>query len=247
MDSKDWDDRYARSELLWGIEPNRWVVRELADHQPAHAPSGTPSGAPGRSLGHALDLAAGEGRNAIWLAARGWEVTGLDFSAVALERAERLTADLPDEVADRLTWRHGDARSFDAPAGGYDLILVAYLQLPAEDRRAALRHAADALAPGATLLVVGHDLSNLTEGVGGPQDPAVLFTPEDVLADLADRGLRTIRAERVHRPVGLEPGREAGHEPGHEAGREPGHEAGHEREGRGVAIDALVRLERGTA
>ncbi|MGW2375748.1 MULTISPECIES: class I SAM-dependent methyltransferase [Kitasatospora] len=206
MDSQGWDDRYAASELVWGAAPNRWVVRELTGSTP----------------GRALDLGAGEGRNAIWLATQGWEVTGLDFSAVALERAERLTAELPDEVADRLTWRHGDARTDEDPAA-YDLVLVAYLQLPAEDRRAALHRAADALAPGGTLLVIGHDLTNLTDGVGGPQDPAVLFTPEDVLADLAEYGLRTVRAERVHRTVG---------EPGHKGGLT------------GVAVDALVRLER---
>ncbi|WP_063780284.1 bifunctional 2-polyprenyl-6-hydroxyphenol methylase/3-demethylubiquinol 3-O-methyltransferase UbiG [Kitasatospora sp. MY 5-36] len=224
MDSQDWDDRYAASELVWGAAPNRWVVRELA----------------GRTPGHALDLAAGEGRNAIWLAAQGWEVTGLDFSAVALERAERLTAELPDEVADRLTWRHGDARAYEAPAAGYDLVLVAYLQIPAAERRAALRRAADALSPGGTLLVIGHDLSNLTEGVGGPQDPAVLFTPEDVLADLADRGLRTVRAERVHRTVDGEPGHKGA------AGAESGEGAEANGGGRGgrVAVDALVRLER---
>lgn len=211
MDSQDWNDRYAASELVWGAEPNRWVVEELT----------------GRTPGHALDLAAGEGRNGIWLARQGWRVTGLDYSAVALERAERLTADLPDEVADRLTWRHDDARTFPVPPEGYDLVLVAYLQLPADDRRTALRRAAAALAPGATLLVVGHDTTNLTEGVGGPQDRRVLFTPDDVLADLADAGLRTVRAERVHRPVAAE----AGHR-------------GSAGEGRGVAIDALVRLEK---
>ncbi|MFB7471495.1 class I SAM-dependent methyltransferase [Kitasatospora sp. NPDC056184] len=200
MDSRAWDDRYAASELVWGTEPNRWVVRELA----------------GLAPGRALDLAAGEGRNSMWLAGLGWEVTGLDFSTVALGRAERLTAALPDEVADRLTWRHGDARAFEAPPEGYDLVLVAYLQLPAEDRRAALRRGAGVLAPGGTLLVVGHDSANLAEGAGGPRDPAVLFTPEDVLADLAGTGLRTVRAERVRRPVG--------------DGAE--------------AVDALVRLER---
>ncbi|WP_031076725.1 class I SAM-dependent methyltransferase [Streptomyces sp. NRRL WC-3742] len=216
MDSQDWDDRYAASELVWGAEPNRWVVRELTDL------------APGTDLAPrtALDLAAGEGRNAIWLATRGWDVTGLDYSAVALERAERLTAELPDEVADRLTWRHGDARTFESPEAGYDLVLVAYLQLPAGDRRTALRRAAEALAPGGTLLVVGHDLTNLTEGVGGPQDPAVLFTPEDVLADLEGLGLHTVRAERVHRTVGSDPGHGGGE---------------------GTAVDALVRLERGAA
>ncbi|MQS17730.1 class I SAM-dependent methyltransferase [Streptomyces kaniharaensis] len=209
MDSQDWDDRYAASELVWGAEPNMWVVRELT----------------GRTPGRALDVAAGEGRNAIWLAAQGWEVTGFDFSAVAVERAERLTAELPDEVADRLTWRHDDARTFEPPATGYDLVLVAYLQVPARDRRTALRHAADALAPGGTLLVIGHDLHNLTEGIGGPQDPRVLYTPDDVLADLAGLGLTTVRAERVHRLVGGEPGHRGG--------------------GGGTAVDLLVRLERG--
>ncbi|MFB6894496.1 class I SAM-dependent methyltransferase [Kitasatospora sp. NPDC056327] len=210
MDSRAWDDRYAASELVWGSEPNRWVVRELT----------------GLAPGRALDLAAGEGRNSMWLAGLGWEVTGLDFSTVALGRAERLTAALPDEVADRLTWRHGDARTFEAPPGGYDLVLVAYLQLPAEGRREALRRAAAALAPGGTLLVVAHDSTNLTEGTGGPQDPAVLYGPDDVLADLSGTRLRTVRAERVRRPVAVD----AGHRGA----------AG----GAAEAVDALVRLER---
>ncbi|MFF2041373.1 class I SAM-dependent methyltransferase [Kitasatospora sp. NPDC058170] len=236
MDSQDWDDRYAASGLVWGAEPNRWVVRELtglrAAADPAEGPAeafaeGADEPAEGPARGRALDLAAGEGRNSIWLARQGWQVTGLDFSAVALDRAARLAEGLPAATAARLTWRQADARTFDAPAGGYDLILVAYLQLPAEDRRSALRRAAAALAPGGTLLVVGHDSSNLTEGVGGPQDPRVLFTPEDVLADLAEAGLRTVRAERVRRPVGAE--------------------AAHVRAGEdraAEAVDALVRLER---
>ncbi|MCX4689792.1 class I SAM-dependent methyltransferase [Kitasatospora purpeofusca] len=223
MDSRAWDERYAASELVWGTGPNGWVVRELA----------------GLAPGRALDLAAGEGRNGIWLAGLGWEVTGLDFSTVALGRAERLTASLPDEVADRLTWRHGDARGFEAPPEGYDLVVVAYLQIPAEDRRAALRRAAAALAPGGTLLVVGHDSANLTEGVGGPQDPAVLYTSEDVLADLAGAGLRTVRAERVLRPVAAETGHR-----GQDGGQDQEQHRGGPEGGGAVAVDALVRLER---
>ncbi|MCG6497931.1 bifunctional 2-polyprenyl-6-hydroxyphenol methylase/3-demethylubiquinol 3-O-methyltransferase UbiG [Kitasatospora sp. A2-31] len=228
MESRDWDERYAASESVWGAEPNRWVVRELT------------SLAPGR----ALDVAAGEGRNSIWLARRGWHVTGLDFSAVALERAERLTADLPDEVADRLTWRHGDARELEVPSEGYDLVLVAYLQLPAEDRRAALVRAAAALAPGGTLLVIAHDSTNLTEGVGGPQDPGVLYTPDDVLADLDGAGLHTVRAERVRRPVDAEGGHRSAAVAGDAGGvvLGAGGDTGAPR--RTEAIDALVRLER---
>ncbi|MGW6917024.1 class I SAM-dependent methyltransferase [Kitasatospora sp. NPDC054939] len=233
MDSEAWDARYAASDLVWGAEPNRWVVRELT----ALAP------------GRALDLAAGEGRNSIWLARRGWRVTALDFSAVALDRGARLAAGEAADAADaadpaptaagRLDWRLGDARTYRPPAGdpGFDLVLVAYLQLPAADRRAALRGAARALGPGGTLLVVGHDTSNLTEGVGGPRDARVLFTPQDVLDDLAGSGLTAVRAERVRRPVGAE----SAHQrtaPGDAPGEAPGDAPARE------AIDALVRLVR---
>ncbi|MDH6124973.1 class I SAM-dependent methyltransferase [Kitasatospora sp. GP82] len=210
MESHDWDQRYRSAELVWGTEPNRWVRRECRGLPP----------------GRALDLAAGEGRNSLWLAARGWRVTALDFSPVALDRGRRLAAGLPDAVSDRLTWVEADARTHVPEPGAYDLVLIAYLHLPAEQRRTVLRTAADALAPGGTLLVVGHDTTNLTEGSGGPSDPAVLFTPDDVIADLADRQLRTVRAERVRRQPHV----------ANTAGAAHGATA--------EAIDALVRLER---
>lgn len=185
MDSRAWDERYAAKDLVWGGEPNRWVVRETQDLPP----------------GTALDLAAGEGRNAVWLAARGWRATAVDFSAVALERGRRLATARPDGAADRLTWVLGDVSAGEAVTGTFDLVLMIYLHLPAAARRRVLVRAARSLAPGGRLLVVGHDATNLTEGIGGPQDPAVLFTPEDVLADLDGAGLETVRAERVRRPV----------------------------------------------
>ncbi|MEV6208459.1 class I SAM-dependent methyltransferase [Kitasatospora sp. NPDC051914] len=206
MDSQEWDARYRVTEQLWGVEPNRWVVRECADLPP----------------GRALDLAAGEGRNSIWLAERGWHATAVDFSAVALHRGRALAATRPGGTADRIDWVHADVLTHTPEPGGHDLVLVAYLQIPADDRRTALRSAAGALAPGGTLLVVGHDTANLTEGVGGPQDPRVLFTPADVLADLAGLGLETVRAEQVRRSVAAPDGRGT----------------------TGEAVDALVRLRR---
>jgi SAM-dependent methyltransferase len=185
MDSHEWNARYSASALVWGTEPNRWIRRETAD----------------LTAGRALDLAAGEGRNGIWLAEQGWQVTAVDFSAVALDRARQLADARLGPDAERLTLVCADALEYRPAPGGYDLVLVAYLQLPAAQRRPVLRSAAEALAPGGTLLVVGHDSSNLTEGTGGPQDPAVLFTAEDVLADVADHTLTTVRAERVRRPV----------------------------------------------
>jgi SAM-dependent methyltransferase len=201
VDAKAWDERYAASELVWSVEPNQFVARECADLAP----------------GRALDLAAGEGRNAIWLARRGWQVTALDFSKVAVDKGRRLAGDLAIDwvVADATTW---------TPTGSYDLVLVAYLQLPADERRAVNRTAYDALAPGGTLLLVAHDSTNLTEGTGGPQDAAVLMTADDVLADLADRDVVVEKAGRVEREVRAED------EHGGETSR--------------TAYDCLVRLRR---
>jgi SAM-dependent methyltransferase len=167
MDSTAWDQRYADRELVWGAPPNRYVV----EHAGALAP------------GRALDLACGEGRNAIWLATRGWQVTGSDFSAVALGKAAQVAAGAPRSVGARLTWRHADAVT-DELGGPYDLVLHVYLHLAAAARTAVLSRACAALAPGGTLLVVAHDGTNLTDGTGGPQDPDVLYTPADVVAAL---------------------------------------------------------------
>jgi 2-polyprenyl-3-methyl-5-hydroxy-6-metoxy-1,4-benzoquinol methylase len=179
MDAEEWDRRYEASELVWTAGPNQFVAEQLADLPP----------------GRALDLAAGEGRNAIWLAEQGWRVTAVDFSRVALDKGARLAAQRGVE----LDWVVADVLRYQPEAGGYDLVLLSYLQLPADQMATVLHTSAGALAPGGTLLVVGHDLINLTEGVGGPQDPDVLYTPETVCAQLP--GLRITRAERVRRQV----------------------------------------------
>jgi SAM-dependent methyltransferase len=128
-------------------------------------------------------------------------VTALDFSRVAVERGRRLAEDAGIQVA----WRVGDVLS--APLPDVDLVVLAYLQLPQDQRRTAVRRAWGCLRPGGTFLLVAHDATNLTEGTGGPQDPAVLMTAEDVLGDLADAdadGVTVVRAERVARRVDAE-------------------------------------------
>ena len=179
MDAHAWDERDAGADPVWSLEPNQFVVSELAGLVPG------PDGA--------LDLACGEGRNAIWLARQGWTVTAADFSEQGIERGRALAGDLP------ITWQVGDALTMALPK--VDLAVIAYLQLPAEHRRTAVRRAFEALTPGGTLFVVAHDSTNLTEGTGGPQDPTVLYTAEDLIADLDGSTFEVDRAERVARTV----------------------------------------------
>ena len=203
MDADAWDERYAASDLIWSATPNQFVAEELSELSP----------------GRAVDVAAGEGRNALWLASLGWQVTALDFSRVALDKGRRIAE--RQELSGSLEWEHADATVWHAEAS-YDLAVVAYLQLPAEERRAAHRNAFESLVVGGTFLLVAHDATNLLRGTGGPQDPDFLMTADDVLADLGGLSYDVIRAERVERIV----------EPGH--GGEP----------QQTALDCLVRVER---
>jgi SAM-dependent methyltransferase len=182
VDRQQWDERYSGAEFEWTTRPNQFVAAELA----------------GLTPGRALDLAAGEGRNTVWLAERGWRVTAVDFSRVGLEKGRKLSAARGVDEA-RVDWIVADLCDYEPEHGAYDLALIAYLQVSPQVRAAVLARAAAALAPGGTMFVVGHDLTNLTEGVGGPHDPDVLYTPEALRAELP--GLRILRADRVSRTV----------------------------------------------
>jgi len=176
---EDWDRKYGQAENLWSANPNRFLVAEV-EHLP-----------PGR----ALDLACGEGQNAIWLAGLGWDVVGVDFSEVAIAKASA-RAEREGVVAD---FAVADLLDYEPQPGAYDLVLLLYLHLPPSERRLVLGRASAALAPGGTLLLVGHDLLNMTEGVGGPSDPAIHVTPGEVAGELP--GLEIEKAERVYRDV----------------------------------------------
>ncbi len=185
MDADGWDERYAAKELVWSDGPNATVVEELE------------SLAPGR----ALDLAGGEGRNAIWLAQRGFDVELVEFSRVALEKAQRRA----EHAGVSLTLTEADLTTSPSlvPA---DLVLVVFLQLGREASRRTTRFAASAVGPGGTLLYLAHAKRNLTDGVGGPPDPEVLRDVDEVVQDLGGSGLQVLRAEEILRPVETEDG-----------------------------------------
>lgn len=177
MDASAWDERYVASELVWSRGPNQFIEAECT----------------GLAPGRAVDLACGEGRNAIWLASLGWDVTAVDFSQVALDKGRTLAGDL------RVDWVCADATRWTGDE--LDLAVVAYFQVPAAMRREAIRHLVSSLRPGGTLVWVAHDSTNLTEGTGGPQDPSVLMTADDLVTDLDGIDIEVGRAERVARVV----------------------------------------------
>ena len=162
--AQEWDSRYAGADRVWSAAPNAWVAATIRTW----------------FTGRALDLGAGEGRHAVWLASLGWQVTAVDFSPVGIERGRRGAQELAVEV----DWVVADVRTWEPPVGvTFDLVLLAYLHL--EDD--VLARARDWVAPGGALVVLGHALRNLSDGVGGPQDPRLLHTEAEYRA--ASEGL----------------------------------------------------------
>ena len=183
--SEMWDTRYgvaaASAASVWSLEPNALVAEVVAAFEP----------------GTAIDLGCGEGRNALWLAQRGWQVTGVDFSARGLESGQRRAESLGLEI----DWELADASAWVSPTL-VDLVVIAYLQLDAENLTAAISCSAAALEPGGRIVLVAHDVDNISNGVGGPQDPSILTSAVALRAAATSAELRVERCEQVLRPIG---------------------------------------------
>jgi SAM-dependent methyltransferase len=180
VEREDWNRRWRERGFHCEDDPDELLAAELAGLVP----------------GRALDLGCGAGRAAIWLARRGWRVTGVDFSDAALDIARATGADVE--------WVLADLHEYEPEPGAFDLVLLLYVHLPAGERRTILAGAAAALAPAGMLLVVGHDLTNLGTGAPGPSDPDVLYTPDAVAGELS--GLGVEKAGRVARRVQTDDG-----------------------------------------
>jgi SAM-dependent methyltransferase len=163
-----WDERYGSTEALWSGQPNQRLVENVADRAP----------------GSALDVGCGEGADAIWLAARGWQVTAVDVSQVALGRAARHAEAAGADVAARISWQRADMLSWAPAEAGFDLVCSHYLHLPPAAREVAHRRFAEAVRPGGMLLIVGHHPSDLQTTVPRPNLPELLFTAEQEAASL---------------------------------------------------------------
>ena len=175
-DEQWWEDRYASGEAHWSGRPNDVLVAETADLTP----------------GSALDVGCGTGGDAIWLAEQGWQVTAVDLSRTALERAAAAAAERG--VAGRTTWEHADVTAWAPPRRAFDLVTTAFLHVPGGVRDAVVARLAAAVTPGGTLLFAQHDPSDLhTVRHGG--DPELFATAEQLAAALPDGEFDVLVAE----------------------------------------------------
>ena len=178
-----WDARYGSADRIWSGNPNPHLVQQVADLAP----------------GTALDVGSGEGADAIWLAARGWQVTGLDVSTVALGRAAERAAHAGETVANRISWQQADLLSWDPAPGQFDLVSAQFMHLPQPAREALHRRLASAVRPGGTLLIVGHHPSDLETTVGRRNLPGLLFTADEIAAGLEPDAWRIVVADAPER------------------------------------------------
>ena len=174
-----WEERYQASPAVWSGRPNPQLVAEAA----------------GLAPGRALDVGSGEGADAVWLAGRGWRVTAADISATALERAAAHAAAAGPEIAGRIEWTHADLRDQAPAEGAYDLVSSQFMHLPGEARRELFARLAAAVAPGGTLLIVGHHPSDLRTTAARMHFPDMMYTAEEVASSLDPTAWEVLAAE----------------------------------------------------
>ena len=163
-----WDERYRSRSELWSGEPNPHLVSHASE----------------LGGGTALDVGCGEGADAVWLAERGWQVTAVDVSPVALRRGASRAAEAGADVARRIDWLHEDVRTWGPDPASYDLVSAQFMHLPKEPRETLFRRLATSVAPGGTLLIVGHHPSDLQTTAHRPPMPEIFFTASEVAASL---------------------------------------------------------------
>jgi len=168
FDEAFWDERYRSRSKEWSGRPHPHLVTETD----------------GMTPGSALDVGTGEGADAIWLAERGWRVTAVDISSVALERGAAQADRLGAEIAGMITWKQADLTDWTPPVRTFDLVSAQYFHLPSVQRVVVYRGLADSVAPGGVLLIVGHHPSDLETTARRMPDPDPLFTADEVVDEL---------------------------------------------------------------
>jgi len=168
FDRAYWEDRYGAPGRAWSGRPNAALVAEASALTP----------------GHALDVGSGEGGDALWLASRGWRVTGVDISQNALDKAAASARERDGVDPEQLSWQQADLTAWSPTRTSFDLVTAHFMHLPLADRQRLFPALAEGVAPGGTLLIVGHDADALPGGAGRHGDPGMLFTVDEVVGRL---------------------------------------------------------------
>jgi SAM-dependent methyltransferase len=182
LDRETYDELYRSAPAVWSGRANRQLVVEAGDLRP----------------GTALEAGCGEGGDALWLAGRGWRVTAVDFAPAALARGAARAAERGLE--DRIEWLSADLDAWTPPQRGFDLVTAHYLHATWSDRAGMFRRLAAAVAPGGTLLVVGHQHGE--EWTHGRDHAGALYTADDVAAVLDPQEWRDVVTETRDRDPG---------------------------------------------
>jgi SAM-dependent methyltransferase len=187
FDRDSWEHRWARvleanPELVTARPPNSYLMTTMADARP----------------GRALDAGCGHGAEAIWLALAGWQVTAVDFSTTALEFGAATAAEAG--VADRVAWVQGDLGTWTPPPRRFDLVNCLYVHV-AGSVVDLVRRLADGVAPGGTLLLVGHRAVDPATGLPSPAAGQVQISVEEALEVLRPPEWRLLLAEEQPRPA----------------------------------------------
>jgi SAM-dependent methyltransferase len=192
FDEQSWEERYRARAAVWSGQPNPQLVAETA----------------GLAPGTALDAGSGEGADTIWLASRGWQVTAVDFAATALQRGAAHAEAQGADVAGRIRWAHADLTTWAPAERQFDLVSAQFMHLPAAARQDLFARLAAGVAPGGTLLVVGHHPSDLQTTMPRPPMPELFFTAEEVGDSLPPGQWEVLVAEARPRRASDPEGRE---------------------------------------
>jgi SAM-dependent methyltransferase len=186
MDSQDWDTRYKSADNIWSLTPNEFVAQYL-EQLPA---------------GSMIDLAGGEGRNALWFASRGWEVENVEFSRVALGKYADRSIEM--DLLDHCKATHADVtENIQYALHDVDLGVIAYLHIDSTGLAKAIQSLVSNIKPGGTFFGIWHARENLVDGYCGPQDPEVIPTKEAMREALIKSGISGASIELKERRVNV--------------------------------------------
>jgi 2-polyprenyl-3-methyl-5-hydroxy-6-metoxy-1,4-benzoquinol methylase len=164
--------------------PSAYLMTEAADLPP----------------GRALDAGCGHGADALWLAAHGWRVTAVDFSAAALAQGRAMAKAAGVEIADRIAWVEGDLATWPVEPERYDLVVCLYVHV-AGDVRDMVRRMASGVAANGTLLMVGHRPIDPSTGAATAAANQVQVSVEEAVAALDPTDWELVVAEERPRAI----------------------------------------------